>query len=131
MGSLDEVVEMCRIDERMVPTIDFGHLHARTEGGLRDAGAFRRVFDAVADGLGVERMRSMHIHMSSIEYTAGGERRHRDMGEEGFGPDYRILIDTICEKKAEPVVICESHSDRTADSVRMMEYYRTICPGGK
>jgi deoxyribonuclease-4 len=123
MGSLDEVLEMCLIDERMIPTIDFGHLHARTEGCLKTAGDFIDVFDEIESKLGMDRMRKIHIHMSSIQYTAGGEKKHMDFKDEGFGPDYKMLIQAIIAKNAEPVIICESHSDRTGDSVIMKEYY--------
>ena len=35
LGTLEEIVEMCKIDEILIPTIDFGHLNARTMGGLK------------------------------------------------------------------------------------------------
>ena len=42
LGSLDEVLALCGIDERLVPCIDFGHLNARTLGGLKTADDFRQ-----------------------------------------------------------------------------------------
>ena len=30
LGTLDEVLELCKVDERITPCIDFGHLNART-----------------------------------------------------------------------------------------------------
>jgi deoxyribonuclease-4 len=130
MGSLDEVLEMCLVDERLIPTIDFGHLHARTEGCLKSLDDFMEVFARIENVLGVERMRKIHIHMSRIEYTTGGERKHRDLSEAEYGPDYKLMIQAILAKKAEPVVICESHSDRTADSVTMKNYYEYLSGGG-
>ena len=35
LGTVDEVLALCSLDERMLPCIDFGHLNARTFGGLR------------------------------------------------------------------------------------------------
>lgn len=35
LGTLLEVLELCSIDERLLPCIDFGHLNARTFGGIR------------------------------------------------------------------------------------------------
>lgn len=35
LGSLAEVLEMCRLDERLMPTIDFGHIHAYTGEALK------------------------------------------------------------------------------------------------
>ena len=30
LGTLEEVLELCAVDERFLPTVDFGHLYART-----------------------------------------------------------------------------------------------------
>ena len=35
LGTLDEVLSLCELDERLLPCIDFGHLNARTLGGLK------------------------------------------------------------------------------------------------
>ena len=35
LGTLDEVIELCSLDERLLPCIDFGHLNARTLGGIK------------------------------------------------------------------------------------------------
>ena len=34
LGNLDEVLTLCSLDERMLPCVDFGHLNARTHGGV-------------------------------------------------------------------------------------------------
>ena len=34
LGDLDEVLELCTLDERLVPCVDFGHLYARSLGEL-------------------------------------------------------------------------------------------------
>ncbi|MGN1030102.1 MAG: TIM barrel protein, partial [Butyricicoccaceae bacterium] len=35
MGSAEEVMQLVALDERLLPCIDFGHLNARTQGGLQ------------------------------------------------------------------------------------------------
>lgn len=35
LGSVDEIIEICKIDEFLLPTIDFGHINAFTGGGLK------------------------------------------------------------------------------------------------
>jgi len=35
LGTVEEVAELCGIDERLIPTIDFGHVNARGLGGLK------------------------------------------------------------------------------------------------
>ena len=40
LGTLNEVLELCRLDERLIPCIDFGHLNARDLGILKTTADF-------------------------------------------------------------------------------------------
>ena len=71
LGNLQEVMELCRVDDSYLPCIDFGHLNRRTLGGVNTAEAFAKVVDTITDRLGEERGRHFHVHFSKIEYTAG------------------------------------------------------------
>ena len=55
LGTLEEVLELCGIDERLLPCVDFGHLNARTQGWLGTPGAVKQVFDQLENRLGRER----------------------------------------------------------------------------
>lgn len=35
LGNLEEVLRLCQIDDTFIPCIDFGHLNARTLGGIK------------------------------------------------------------------------------------------------
>ena len=72
LGTLEEVLTLCELDERTLPCIDFGHLNARTLGAVRTQEDYAAILDAVEQRLGKERARSFHSHFSKIEYTAGG-----------------------------------------------------------
>lgn len=67
LGTLEEVLELCGVDERFLPTVDFGHLYARTHGGITCREDYAKMLDLIADKLGTERLNSMHIHFSRIE----------------------------------------------------------------
>jgi deoxyribonuclease-4 len=123
LGSLEEVLELCSLDERLIPCLDFGHLNARTQGGLATKGDYARVLDAVGGRLGSERLRVFHAHFSKIEYTAGGEKRHLTFADSVFGPDPRPLIELICERGLAPVVICESVGTQAEDAAEMKRMY--------
>ena len=43
LGDLEEVLELCTLDERLVPCIDFGHLYARSLGADQGAEACERM----------------------------------------------------------------------------------------
>lgn len=45
LGDLDEVLELCCLDERLVPCVDFGHLYARSLGADDGAEAVERMLN--------------------------------------------------------------------------------------
>lgn len=126
LGDLDEVLTFCTVDERFLPCVDFGHLNCRVQGALNSTAAMVEVLDRVADRLGAERMRRMHIHFSKIEYTAGGEKRHLTFEDAVFGPDPRFLIEALVQRSAAPVVICESSGTQARDAVMLHQLWKEI-----
>lgn len=49
LGTLDEVLTLCKVDETVVPVVDFGHMNARERGGVfNTADDYKRVFDRIA-----------------------------------------------------------------------------------
>lgn len=132
LGTLEEVLELCRVDERFIPCIDFGHLNARTFGGLKTFADFEAVFDAMEDRLGIDRMRCFHAHFSKIEYTmAGGEKRHLTFEDRVFGPDFEPVAELIYKKSCTPTIICESAGTQAEDAAAMRDMYRDVQKGGK
>ncbi|MEG2259555.1 MAG: TIM barrel protein, partial [Oscillospiraceae bacterium] len=107
LGSLDEVMELCSIDERLIPCIDFGHLNARTRGGIKTKGDYAEILDTIENRLGHERMSQFHSHFSKIEYTDGGEKCHLTFRDTIFGPDPIPLLQLIAERGLAPTIICE------------------------
>ena len=61
------------MDERITPCIDFGHLNARTLGGIASKADYAAILDKVEAALGGARAKRFHVHFSRIEYSAGGE----------------------------------------------------------
>ncbi|UKI37712.1 MAG: TIM barrel protein [Clostridiales bacterium] len=74
LGDLDEVIELCRLDDYLLPTIDFGHLNARGLGSLKEYSDYLEIFDKIENGLGHDRLNIFHSHFSRIEFTQGGEK---------------------------------------------------------
>lgn len=124
LGDLDEVIALCKVDDRMLPCVDFGHMNARTLGSLDSKEAFAALLDKLEDQLGKERIRRMHVHFSQIEYSAGGEVRHLIFSDnKGFGPDYHPLMELFAERGMEPTVICESAGTQSQDALTMQRAY--------
>ncbi|MEW6725801.1 MAG: TIM barrel protein [Bacillota bacterium] len=126
LGLLDEVLAMCSVDERMFPAIDFGHIHAITRGSLTTKEAYAAVLDRCVEVLGEKRVRKIHIHFSPIEFTAAGERRHRTLRDEGFGPDFVPLAGLIIERGYSPILICESNGTQAEDARHYQEIYQRL-----
>ena len=123
LGTLDEVLSLCELDERLLPCIDFGHLNARTLGGLSDKENFFAVFRDIENRLGISRLREFHSHFSKIEYTAGGEKKHLTFEDTVFGPDYEPMLDLVIQKGCHPTIICESDGTQAEDAKTMRNYY--------
>ncbi len=124
LGTLDEVLGLCALDERMIPCIDFGHLNARTFGGLRTLSDFKAVFDAIENRLGLSRLREYHAHFSKIEYTEkGGEKCHLTFADTVYGPDFAPVAELTAQRGCHPVIICESAGTQAEDARTMKEIY--------
>lgn len=126
LGDLDEVIELCSLDERLIPTIDFGHLNARTLGGLKEKSDFSQIFDKLHNGLGEYRMQHFHSHFSKIEYTQGGEKRHLTFEDEIYGPEFLPVAELIYERGGSPVMICESAGTQAIDAVTMKNILQQV-----
>ena len=116
LGTLEEVLELCSIDERLIPAIDFGHLNARTMGTLKTSKDFEKILEATENKIGYDRMKIFHSHFSKIEYTDGGEKKHLTFEDTKFGPDFEPLAEIICKKKLTPTIICESAGTMAIDA---------------
>ena len=124
LGTLDEVIEICKMDNALVPVVDFGHLNARDLGGVfLSSDDYRRVFDKIDNELSYDIAKNLHCHFSKIEWTDKGEKRHLTFDDNVFGPDFEPLVEVIAENKLTPTVICESAGTQSLDALLMMKYY--------
>ncbi len=119
LGNLEEVMDLCSLDERLIPCLDFAHLHSLTQGGMRVENDFVRVFKNVEKHLGIERMRKVHIHFSRVEYGKGGEKKHWTYADTKYGPDFDPLAKAIIALDLEPVIICESRGTMAEDALTL------------
>lgn len=124
LGTLEEVIEICKIDPHLYPVVDFGHLNARERGGsFPDRDSYRRIFDAVANGLGDDKARYMHCHFSKIEYTDAGEKRHLTFSDTVYGPDFEPLAEALVMDGLCPRIISESAGTQSEDALAMQLAY--------
>ncbi len=125
LGDLEEVLELCTLDERLVPCIDFGHLYARSLGTLDGEEAMEQILNRMEAVLGRERASRFHSHFSHIEFTPrGGEYRHLCFRDTGWGPDFAPLARAVARRGWSPVFICESAGTQSEDALTMQAIYQ-------
>ena len=125
LGDLEEVLQLCLTDERLIPCIDFGHLNARTFGELNQPQKVREVFDRVENVLGADRMKNFHAHFSKIEYTLkGGEKKHLTFADTVYGPSFEPVAEEIVRRNCSPTIICESAGTQAEDALTMKRMWQ-------
>lgn len=127
LGTLEEVLELCRIDSSLVPVVDFGHLNARNLGEMfKTANDYLRIFDKIDRLLGVDVAKNLHCHFSKIEWTGSGEKRHLTFEDQIYGPQFEPLVEVIAKNGLTPTIICESAGTQSEDALAMKKYYMEI-----
>ncbi len=124
LGTLEEVIDLCKLSPRLRPVVDFGHLNARNLGNFFvTEDDYRRVFDAIGSSLGDEYAKTLHCHFSKIEYTAGGEKKHLTFTDTVYGPAFEPLAKVLADDRLSPRIICESAGTMAEDALRMKTLY--------
>ncbi len=126
LGTLEEIMEMCKIDERIIPTIDFGHIHARGLGRLNSEKDFSSIIDIIENSIGKARAKHLHCHFSRIEYSKGGEKKHWNFSDQQFGPEFEHLAPVLVKRGMQPVIICESSGMMAEDALEMKTIYERV-----
>ena len=124
LGDLDEVLALCGVDKRITPCIDFGHLYARSLGGVVTTADYEAILDKMAAALGDERARAFHSHFSRIAYTKGGEKCHLTFADTEFGPPHQSLLALLRQRGLTPTIICESAGTQAEDAAVLSACYR-------
>ena len=123
IGDLAETIAFCELDERLIPCLDFGHLHARSLGAFGSAEDFQYALDLVENRLGLERARMLHVHFSRIEFTKAGEKRHWTYADRQFGPNFDPLAHELARRSYAATIICESKGTMAEDAATYKQLY--------
>ena len=126
IGTIEEVVEFCKIDKCYIPTVDFGHVNAREGGSLKTASDFQSRLEYMIEHLGYDKMKNFHVHFSKIQYSVKGEIRHLTFEDEVYGPDFEPLAIALKNLKLEPVIVCESAGTQAEDARKMKDIFLSL-----
>ena len=123
LGDQEEVCTICQMDERLLPCIDFGHLNARSQGGMYTEADFAALLDLLENRLGQARTKHFHAHFSKIQYGKGGEIKHLTFEDTAYGPEFAPLARLLVQRDLSPRIICESAGTQAEDAVLMKRMY--------
>jgi len=126
IGTLEEVVEFCKIDRCYLPAIDFGHINAREQGSLKTVNDYQSRLEYMIAELGYDRVKNMHVHFSKIMYGGKGEIKHLTFEDDVYGPQFEPLAVALKNLKLEPYIICESSGTQAQDAAEMKRIYNSV-----
>jgi deoxyribonuclease-4 len=128
LGTLEEVIQLCKISPKYHPVVDFGHLNARHLGShFPDCDSYRAVFDLIGRELGDDYAYNLHCHFSKIEFTAKGEKKHLTFSDTVYGPSFEPLAEAIVREGVCPRIICESDGTMSDDALTMKKLWQEEC----
>jgi len=105
-GTFEEILKLSQEFDNVMPTIDFAHLHARSNGKYNTYREFSGVLEKIEKKLGKKGLENMHIHITGIDYGEKGEKKHLNLKESDL--KYKELIKALKDFKVKGVAISES-----------------------
>jgi len=107
LGSFEDVLEMCAEVDGVQPCIDFAHLHARPgDGSVNSYAEWDTILKKLKKKLGAQALKTMHIHLSGIEYGPKGEKNHVTFANGDL--KYKDLLRALADHKCGGRILCES-----------------------
>lgn len=126
IGTYDEILDFCTIYDKFLPTFDFGHINALTQGSLRTYDDYKKIIDKSIQIIGLERTKMAHIHFSKIEYGPKGEIKHLTLEDSMYGPEFQPLAKVLKDYDLDCVVICESKEYMARDAQILKNIYNNV-----
>ena len=122
-GDLDEIINLSKEFENVLPCIDFSHLHARTNGEINSYNEFCSIFEKLGKELGSYALENFHGHLAGIEYTAKGEKNHLNL--ENSDMNYKDLLKAMKKFEIKGALVCESPNIED-DCKLLKDYYLSL-----
>jgi deoxyribonuclease-4 len=119
-GDLEEIVQLSKEFETVLPCVDFSHLHARYNGISNTYDEFCHIFEYIGKELGSVALENFHAHIAGIEYGAKGEKKHLNLDESDF--NYKDLLKAFKSFDIKGAIVCESPNIEL-DAKLMKDWY--------
>ena len=127
LGSLNEIIEICKNCEYCYPCIDIAHLHAREIGSIQTKEDLKARLEKLRNEL-PEKFKYVHFHAYTINYNDKGEIKHLVHGEsmpDGTvgKPDLKDFIEILKEMDINPWVVSEASDSQEIGAKYMRDLY--------
>jgi deoxyribonuclease-4 len=122
-GTLDQILELNREWPKVMPVVDFAHIHAYHNGKFNTYKEFCTILDKVEKALGKTGLKEMHIHISGIEYGPKGEKRHLFLKDSDL--NYKDLLRALKDYEVCGCIINES-PNLEVDAALMKKHYKEL-----
>lgn len=80
-GSLGDIALLVRRHMFTTPVVDFAHIHAVSNGSMKNPAAFEALFAYIVDNFSTEHLWPLHCHFTDNQFGPQGEIRHVPYGE--------------------------------------------------
>jgi deoxyribonuclease-4 len=107
LGSLEDTLEMSKAIDGVLPCVDFAHLHARPgDGTMNSVKEWKSLLEAYQKSLGKDSLKSLHVHLSGIEYGPKGEKNHLALKKSDL--KLNALFEALSDFDCAGRILCES-----------------------
>ncbi len=122
-GDIDEIIALSKEFEKVLPCVDFSHIHARENGLFNTYDKFASIFEKIGNNLGRKALDNFHAHIAGIEYTSKGEKQHLNLEDSDF--NYKDLLKAFKDFEIKGAITCESPNIED-DCKLLKEYYLSL-----
>lgn len=122
-GDYEEIIRLSKEFDKVLPCVDFSHIHARTAGEYNTYDEFCKILDRISSELGQRAIDNFHAHLAGIEYSAKGEKRHLIFEQSDM--NYKDLLKALKSFGVKGALVCESPNIET-DTKILRDYYYSL-----
>lgn len=138
IGSVEEIISICKNVKYARPCIDVAHVHGFENGSLKSIEKMMDILNKIEVELGRHYLEETHFHMYPVEIDQNGEKKHKSFDDrienqqiELFQDSYfdRYLplpehfVQVLLNKKLSPVIICEARDSQDSGALLMKSMY--------
>ena len=122
-GDLNEIIELSKEFDNVLPCVDFSYLHSRYGGTHNTYDEFCQVLEKMDTKLGRIALDNFHGHLAGIAYSAKGEKHHLELEQSDM--NYKDLLKALKSFNVKGALVCESPNIED-DCQLIKEYYLSL-----